>query len=177
MESYVSIGVMSGTSLDGLDLVACRFTFDQSWNYEILKSLTIPYSHKWVAKLSTATELNALDFAFLNNDLGKFIGKQVAEFCADLPQKPDLVSSHGHTIFHQPENMLTVQIGSGASIAAYSGLRTACDFRTLDVALEGQGAPLVPVGDELLFGDFDFLFESGRNCQYFFFRKRRKKSF
>jgi len=161
MQSYVSIGVMSGTSLDGLDLVACRFTYDQSWHYEIIKALTVPYSHKWVAKLSTATELNALDFALLNNDFGKFIGKQVAEFCADLPQKPDLVSSHGHTIFHQPLNKLTVQIGNGASIAAYSGLRTACDFRTLDVALKGQGAPLVPIGDELLFGDYDFCLNLG----------------
>lgn len=161
MQSYVSIGIMSGTSLDGLDLVACRFTFDQSWHYEIIKAVTVPYSHKWIAKLSTATELNALDFAFLNNDFGKFIGKQVAEFCADLPQKPDLVSSHGHTVFHQPQNKLTVQIGSGASIAAYSGLRTACDFRTLDVALKGQGAPLVPIGDELLFGDYDFCLNLG----------------
>jgi anhydro-N-acetylmuramic acid kinase len=161
MESYDSIGVMSGTSLDGLDLVACRFTFDQSWQFEIIKSLTIPYSHKWVTKLSTATELNALDFAFLNNDFGRFIGKQVAEFCAGLPQRPDLVSSHGYTVFHQPQNKLTVQIGSGASIAAYSGLRTACDFRTLDVALNGQGAPLAPVGDELLFGDYDFCLNLG----------------
>lgn len=177
MESYVSIGVMSGTSLDGLDLVACRFTFDQSWNYEILKSLTIPYSHKWVTKLSTATELNALDFAFLNNDLGKFIGKQVTEFCADLPQKPDLVSSHGHTIFHQPENMLTVQIGSGASIAAYTGFRTACDFRTLDVALEGQGAPLVPIGDELLFGEFDFCLNLGGIANISFSEDGERKAF
>lgn len=161
MQSYISIGVMSGTSLDGLDLVACRFTFDQSWNYEIIKTHTIPYSHKWVTKLSTATELNALDFAFLNNDFGKFIGKQVAEFCEDLPQKPDLVSSHGHTVFHQPQNKLTVQIGNGASIAAYSGLKTACDFRTLDVALKGQGAPLVPIGDELLFDDYDFCLNLG----------------
>ena len=161
MKSYVSIGVMSGTSLDGLDLVACRFTFDQSWQFEIIKALTVPYSHKWVAKLSTATELNALDFAFLNNDFGKFIGKQVAEFCAGLPQKPDLVSSHGHTVFHQPQNKLTLQIGNGASIAAYSGLPTACDFRTLDVALKGQGAPLVPIGDELLFGDYDFCLNLG----------------
>ena len=161
MQSYISIGVMSGTSLDGLDLVACRFTFDQSWNYEIIKTLTIPYSHKWATKLSTAAELNALDFAFLNNDFGKFIGKQVAEFCTDLPQKPDLVSSHGHTVFHQPQKKLTVQIGSGASIAAYSGLKTACDFRTLDVALKGQGAPLVPIGDELLFSDYDFCLNLG----------------
>ena len=168
---------MSGTSLDGLDLVACQFTFDQSWKFEIVKAVTIPYSHKWVTKLSTATELNALDFALLNNDFGKFIGKQVAEFCANLPQKPDLVSSHGHTVFHQPENRLTFQIGNGASIAAYSGLRTACDFRTLDVALKGQGAPLVPIGDELLFGDYDFCLNLGGIANVSFREDTERKAF
>lgn len=177
MKSYVSIGVMSGTSLDGLDLVACRFTFDQSWQFEIIKSLTIPYSHKWVTRLSTATELNALDFVFLNNDFGKFIGKQVAEFCTDLPQKPDLVSSHGHTVFHQPQNKLTVQIGSGAVIAAYSGLPTACDFRTLDVALIGQGAPLVPIGDELLFDEYDFCLNLGGIANVSFREDGERKAF
>ena len=177
MQSYVSIGVMSGTSLDGLDLVACRFTLDQSWQYEIIKANTIPYSHKWVAKLSSASELNALDFAFLNNDLGKFIGKQVAEFCAGLPQKPDLVSSHGHTVFHQPQNKLTVQIGQGASIAAYSGLPTACDFRMLDVALNGQGAPLVPIGDELLFGNYEFCLNLGGIANVSFREDNERKAF
>ena len=152
---------MSGTSLDGLDLVACRFIFDQAWKFEILKGVTIPYSHKWIQKLSTAAELNALDFAFLNNDFGKFIGKQVADFCSSLPEKPELVSSHGHTVFHQPQNKLTLQIGNGASIAAFSGLPTACDFRTVDVALKGQGAPLVPVGDELLFGEYELCLNLG----------------
>lgn len=177
MQSYISIGVMSGTSLDGLDLAACRFTFDQSWHYEIIKALTVPYSHKWITKLSTASELNALDFAFLHNDFGKFIGKQVAEFCADLPQKPDLVSSHGHTVFHQPQNRLTVQIGSGASIAAYSGLRTACDFRSQNVAMNGQGAPLVPIGDELLFGDYDFCLNLGGIANVSFRENGERKAF
>lgn len=177
MQSYVSIGVMSGTSLDGLDLVACRFTLDESWQYEIIKANTIPYSHKWVAKLSSASELNALDFAFLNNDLGKFIGKQVAEFCTDLPQKPDLISSHGHTVFHQPQNKLTVQIGQGASIAVYSGLPTACDFRVLDVALNGQGAPLVPIGDELLFGNYEFCLNLGGIANVSFQEDDERKAF
>ncbi len=161
MESYISIGCMSGTSLDGLDLAACRFTWDQSWNYEILKVVTIPYSHKWVNKLSAAAGLNALDFALLNNEYGKFIGKQVAEFCTDLSEKPNLVSSHGHTIFHQPQNKLTLQLGNGAFVAAFSGLPTACDFRSLDIAMKGQGAPLVPIGDELLFGEYDFCMNLG----------------
>jgi len=161
MNSYLCIGVMSGTSLDGLDLVACRFTFDQTWTFDILKAVTVPYSHKWISKLSGATEMYGIDLALLNNKYGKFIGKQVAMFCSDLPEKPDLVSSHGHTVFHQPKNRLTLQIGNGASIAAYSGLPTACDFRTLDVALKGQGAPLVPIGDELLFGEYEICLNLG----------------
>ncbi len=161
MQSYTSIGCMSGTSLDGLDLVACRFTFDLSWSFEILKASTISYSHKWVNKLSTASELNALDFAFLHNDYGKFTGKQIVDFCSDLPEKPEMIASHGHTIFHQPDMNLTVQIGNGAYIAAITGIPTICDFRTLDVALGGQGAPLVPIGDELLFGEYEFCLNLG----------------
>jgi len=177
MQSYLSIGVMSGTSLDGLDLVACRFTFDNQWRFEILKGVTIPYSHKWIQKLSAAAELNALDFAFLNNDFGKFIGKQVADFCAGLPQKPDLVSSHGHTIFHQPQNKLTLQVGNGASVAAFSGLPTACDFRTVDVALKGQGAPLVPIGDELLFGEYELCMNLGGIANVSYREEGERKAF
>lgn len=177
MQSYVSIGVMSGTSLDGLDLAACHFTFDDKWHFEIIKALTLPYPHKWVVKLSSAAELNALDFAILNNDFGKFIGKQVAEFCSGLQQKPDLVASHGHTVFHQPQNKITVQIGQGASIAAHSGLTTVCDFRSLDVALKGQGAPLVPVGDELLFGEYDFCLNLGGIANVSFQENGERKAF
>jgi len=177
MKSYVSIGVMSGTSLDGLDLAACRFTFDRTWNFETIKAVTVPYSHKWVNRLSSAADLNALDFAFLNKDFGKFIGKQVAEFSADLPQKPDLVSSHGHTVFHQPQNKLTVQIGNGASIAVYSGLPTVCDFRSQDVALDGQGAPLVPIGDELLFGDYEYCLNLGGIANISFRENGERKAF
>lgn len=177
MQSIISIGCMSGTSLDGLDLVACRFIFDKSWNYEILKAVTIPYSHKWVNKLAAAAELNALDFALLHNEFGKFIGKQVTDFCTDMTEKPDLVSSHGHTIFHQPLEKLTVQIGKGAQIAAVCGLPTACDFRSLDVAMKGQGAPLVPIGDELLFGNYDLCLNLGGIANVSFRDNGERKAF
>ncbi len=177
METYHSIGCMSGTSLDGLDLVACRFSLENSWKYEVLKSVTVPYSHKWVNKLSLAANLNAYEFSLLHNDLGKFIGKQVAEFCRDLPQRPNLVSSHGHTVFHQPHKKLTVQIGSGASIAAASGLPTACDFRSLDVALKGQGAPLVPIGDELLFGEYELCLNLGGIANVSFQEEGERRAF
>jgi len=177
MKTYLSIGCMSGTSLDGLDLVACQFTFDQSWKFEIVKAVTIPYAHKWMNKLSNAAELNALDFALLHNEFGKFIGKQVADFCSDLTDLPDLVSSHGHTIFHQPHKKLTVQIGNGAQITAASGLPTACDFRSLDVALGGQGAPLVPIGDELLFGEYEFCLNLGGIANFSFRENNERKAF
>lgn len=178
MQNYISIGVMSGTSLDGLDLVACRFSMDQSWSFEILKSVTIPYSHKWISKLSQpAVELNAYEFALLHNEYGKFIGKQVADFCKDLDEKPDLVSSHGHTVFHQPHKKLTFQLGNGASIAAASGLPAACDFRSLDVALKGQGAPLVPVGDDILFSEYDFCMNLGGIANISFRQDGERKAF
>jgi anhydro-N-acetylmuramic acid kinase len=177
MQSYISIGCMSGTSLDGLDLAECRFTFDESWSFEILKAVSIPYSHKWVNKLVGASGLNALELALLNNEFGKFIGKQVADFCFDLPEKPDLVSSHGHTIFHQPMDRLTLQIGSGASVAAYSGLPTVCDFRSVDVALKGQGAPLVPIGDELLFGQYKICLNLGGIANVSFREENERRAF
>lgn len=177
MDNYISIGVMSGTSLDGLDLVACRFSKNDAWSFEIIKTVTIPYSHKWITKLISASELNAYEIALLNIDFGKFIGKRVAEFCTELQLVPDLVSSHGHTIFHQPEKQLTMQIGCGATIAAYSGIKTVCDFRTLDVALGGQGAPLVPIGDELLFSDYDFCLNLGGIANISFNENGERKAF
>jgi len=177
MQTYLSIGCMSGTSLDGLDLVACNFVPGESWKFEIIKSVTIPYTHKWVNKLSTASELNALEFVQLDNEYGRFIGKQVAGFCDDLPQKPDLVSSHGHTIFHQPHNKLTLQIGNGAHIAATSGLPTACNFRSLDVALKGQGAPLVPIGDEFLFGEYDLCLNLGGIANVSYRENKQRRAF
>jgi anhydro-N-acetylmuramic acid kinase len=177
MQSYISIGCMSGTSLDGLDLAACRFIFDESWSFEILKVVTIPFSHKWVNKLVSASSLNALDFILLNNEFGKFIGKQVADFCLDLAEKPDIVSSHGHTIFHQPMDRLTLQIGNGASVAAYAGLPTVCDFRSVDVALKGQGAPLVPIGDELLFGQYEICLNLGGIANVSFREENERRAF
>lgn len=177
METYLSIGCMSGTSLDGLDLVACRFSKTEHWKFEVLKAVTVPYSHKWVNRLSQATDMNALKFTELHNDYGRFIGKQVTEFCSGLPQKPDLVSIHGHTIFHQPHKKFTVQIGHGAQVAAVSGLPTACDFRSLDVALKGQGAPLVPIGDELLFGEYELCLNLGGIANVSFREEGERRAF
>ena len=150
------IGVMSGTSLDGIDLAWCRFEKDSSgkWDYRILRATTVPYSETFKTRLANAPYLSALEYVKLNNDVAEVFADAINGWLGDGP-KPEFIASHGHTVFHQPSIGLTTQIGNGAVIAARTGIPTVCDFRTKDVALGGQGAPLVPIGDELLFGDYD----------------------
>ncbi len=152
---YLVIGVMSGTSLDGLDLALCHFNRkDGNWFYDILKANTIPYDHDLKQKLGTCQNLSARDFVALHRSYGRFIGEKVKAF-SDGVNKIDFIASHGHTVFHEPEKQITFQIGCGAQIVAHSGIKTISDFRTLDIALGGHGAPLVPIGDELLFHSYD----------------------
>lgn len=156
MKYTSGIGVMSGTSLDGIDLARCQFeeSADGIWKYQVLKADTFSYTDTMRSRLANATELSALDYCKLNVDLGEVIAARINEFIG-TEKKPDFIASHGHTVFHQPNDGLTTQIGSGAVIAARTGITTVCDFRALDVAYHGQGAPLVPIGDELLFGQYD----------------------
>lgn len=150
------IGVMSGTSLDGIDLAWCHFTREEDgrWGYAIEHAVTFPYSDDFRERLDNAPYLSALEYVKLNNDVAEVMAEDINEWLGDGP-RPDYIASHGHTVFHQPDIGLTTQIGNGAVIAARTGVTTVCDFRTTDVALGGQGAPLVPIGDELLFGEFD----------------------
>jgi len=143
---------MSGTSLDGVDMALCDITSD---GYSVLDAVTIPYPDHWRQRLSTLEKASALDYALANADLGHYLGRLVREFMQRSSVKVEAVASHGHTIFHQPERGLTTQIGDGDAIAAECGLPVVSNFRTLDVALGGQGAPLVPIGDRLLFGQYD----------------------
>lgn len=146
---------MSGTSLDGLDIALCEISEDdKGYNYKILKADTIPYQAEQKNKLRSLPYLNVENYFKLHHQYGKFIGKEVNEFIRKSGIKPHAVASHGHTVFHQPQKGFTTQIGCGATIAATTGLPTICDFRSLDVALKGQGAPLVPVGDKLLFSSY-----------------------
>ncbi|NCA84151.1 MAG: anhydro-N-acetylmuramic acid kinase [Clostridia bacterium] len=155
MESNIALGMMSGTSLDGLDIACCRFDVDDGqWSYEILSAETISYCDEWRERLDQAPQLSGLELAQLDADFGMYTGEQAAQFIVRNKCKPLFVASHGHTIFHQPKQRLTLQIGHGASLAAASGLKVINDFRSLDVALGGQGAPLVPIGDALLFGQY-----------------------
>ena len=149
------IGLMSGTSLDGLDIAYCEFSESEGLRYKLLAAETYPYPQQWVDRLSTLEHASAYEYALAHVELGHYFGKCVNRFRKAHPGKVDLVASHGHTIFHQPQLGLTTQIADGDAIAAETGLPVAFNFRTFDVALGGQGAPLVPIGDRLLFGDYD----------------------
>ena len=156
MKKYCAIGLMSGTSLDGLDIASCEFVLDNGkWSFKILSGHTYPYSQEWKEKLISLPSADALTFSYANVEYGHLLGRLTRTFLENTGFQPDLIASHGHTIFHQPGNGLTVQIGSGSAIAAETGIPVVCDFRSADVALGGQGAPLVPIGDRLLFSDFD----------------------
>ncbi len=150
------IGLMSGTSLDGVDIAYCTFeNKNNQWHYEIIEAETFPYTNKWQKRLKELENNNGLIFSLTHVEYGRLLGLLVKKFIKKYHLKIDYIASHGHTIFHQPEKKMTLQIGSGAAIAANSGISTICDFRSLDVALGGHGAPLVPIGDELLFSKYD----------------------
>lgn len=169
------IGVMSGTSLDGLDITYCQFNRkDNRWQYRIVHAETIPYTPAWKKRLAGVEGLRALDLAMADADYGHFIGVQVTSFIKRYKIRPDLIASHGHTIFHRPQQAMTLQIGHGAAIAAETGLDVVCDFRTSDVALGGQGAPLVPVGDKLLFGQFTYCLNLGGFANISYENRRRR---
>lgn len=155
-QSIKIIGLMSGTSLDGLDICLVKFNYDgQQWDYKILETGSEDFPPALKERLSLAQGMTALEYVYLDNDYGHFIGKAVKAFMDRTGATPDAIASHGQTIFHQPENGMTSQIGSGAAIAAETGVDCICDFRTVDVALGGQGAPLVPIGDRTLFANYD----------------------
>jgi anhydro-N-acetylmuramic acid kinase len=162
MKEYNVIGLMSGTSLDGVDIAHCRFFYNgKKWEYKIISAATIAYDDKWKRRLSDAMNTDALGIIMLHKEYGRYLGDLVKEFVQKNKCSVDFVSSHGHTVFHQPEKKLTLQIGDGSEIAAASGFPVVCDFRSGDVALGGQGAPLVPIGDQLLFSDYDFCLNLG----------------
>lgn len=155
------LGLMSGTSLDGLDIAYCDIRDD---GFQLIAAETYPYSDQWQQWLSTLEKATAYEYALVNVELGHYFGQMVNRFRRDHPGPVDAVASHGHTIFHQPHLGLTAQIGDGDSIAAETGLPVVFNFRTMDVALGGQGAPLVPIGDQMLFGNYDACLNLGGFC-------------
>ncbi len=165
-ENYHAIGLMSGTSLDGLDVVEVIFNYsiENQWSFRILNAKTFSYEKTLNQHLSNSKKLSGQDLMLLSNQLGSFFGKSINNFIKEkniIKSEIDFIASHGHTVFHQPAKNFTLQIGNGAEIAAKTSINVICDFRSTDVALGGQGAPLVPVGDKLLFSDYDVCLNLG----------------
>ena len=151
-----AIGLMSGTSLDGLDICFASFEKKKDWNFQILKAETLPYSKNWEDKLRNSIHLSSEELLELHSEYGFYLGQKVREFIGRNHLKNiDLIASHGHTVFHQPKKKFTLQIGDGRAIKIETGLPVIYDFRSQDVLMGGNGAPLVPIGDELLFSDYD----------------------
>lgn len=164
MNVYRVIGLMSGSSLDGLDIVYCEISEENNnWIYKILKSSCTPYPQQWQQRLKNLVLQDAITYLKTDVFYGHYLGELVNNFIKEnnLKDKIDFIASHGQTIFHQPENKMTSQIGDGAAIAAECVIPVVCNFRTMDVALGGQGAPIVPIGDKLFFSDYNFCLNLG----------------
>ena len=161
---YNVIGLMSGSSLDGLDIAFVEFSETAGkWSYEIKCAACIEYGNEWIEKLMDAVNLSAKEYQLLHTDYGRFLGEKVNEFIEkfQLQHKVNLVASHGHTTFHLPERKMTHQLGDGATIAAQTQLPVVSDLRALDVAFGGQGAPIVPLGERLLFPEYHYFLNIG----------------
>jgi anhydro-N-acetylmuramic acid kinase len=161
---YRAIGLMSGSSLDGLDIVFAEFHEQgRKWSFSMEAAACLPYSKEWTDRLSGATSLSAREYCLLHTDYGHYLGAQVNEFIAknQLQYQVAVIGSHGHTTFHLPALRMTAQLGDGAAIAAETGLPVVSDLRNLDVALGGQGAPIVPMGERYLFPEYDLLLNIG----------------
>ncbi|WP_268847802.1 anhydro-N-acetylmuramic acid kinase [Flavobacterium aestivum] len=162
-ENYNVIGVMSGTSLDGVDLSHIKFTIhNHNWTFEILESETIGYSKKWIDKLKTAVGYSEIELQQLNKEYTVLLASIISDFIKKHKiENLDAVCSHGHTILHQPQNGFTLQIGNLPEISKLTQQTVVCDFRVQDVQLGGQGAPLVPIGDRILFSEYNYCMNLG----------------
>jgi anhydro-N-acetylmuramic acid kinase len=160
---YNVLGVMSGTSLDGVDLAHIYF-FEKNgkWSFEIKESQTISYSEGWIDRLKRAVDFSDFELKKINEEYTILLAEIISSFIkTNKIENLDAVCSHGHTILHQPQNGLTLQIGNLPQIAKLINQRVVCDFRVQDVQLGGQGAPLVPIGDEILFSEYDYCLNLG----------------
>ena len=173
-----AIGLMSGTSLDGLDMVYVKFQKHNSYHFEILAKSTDLYSQEWKDRLKNAIHLNSDSLHQLDLQYGNYLAVKVKEFIhKEGIQNLDFIASHGHTIFHQPEKGITKQIGNGQKIADINNRIVVADFRTQDVQLGGQGAPLVPIGDRWLFGRYDACVNLGGFANISFEENGLRKAF
>lgn len=174
---YHVIGLMSGTSGDGLDMAYCRFAYDQKWYFNIIEATTAEFPEDLGKRLGQAHLISGEQLCLLDREFGTWMGEKVNEFCKTYQLGPDAVASHGHTVFHQPQKRLTTQIGCGWSLMQACGLPVINDFRTKDVLLGGQGAPLAPVGDHFLFEEYDFCLNLGGISNISMISKGQRKAF
>lgn len=165
--NYSAIGLMSGSSLDGLDIVLVTFErANSTWFYKIRAADCSSFSPVWRQKLQDATSLCAKDYLLLDVDFGRYCGEKVKEFLAHHKTitPVDVIGSHGHTTFHIPGKYMTHQLGNGAALAAAANFPVVADLRSMDVALGGQGAPIVPIGEKLLFPQYKYFLNIGGIC-------------
>ncbi len=161
---YRIIGLMSGSSLDGLDIVFSKLEESRGvWSYSIEAVACYKYDDYWRNTLRNAKNLDAYNYILLHVQYGKFLSEKINQFITEnnLQHRVQLIASHGHTVFHAPEFNMTSQLGDGATIAALTGINVVCDLRNIDVALNGQGAPIVPIGEKLLFPGYNFYLNIG----------------
>ncbi len=177
-KTYKVLGMMSGTSLDGIDLCLTEFKrIKDDWTCSIIASTTKKYSAEWEKELRNIESKSAVDLVEFDFKYGQYLGEVATKFLSNNNQHADLIASHGHTIFHQIDKGFTYQLGNGASIAAASKTVCVSDFRSLDVALGGQGAPLVPFGDEKLFGSYKACVNLGGIANLSFKRDEKRIAF
>jgi len=161
---YRVIGLMSGSSLDGLDIAFVEFHENAGkWTFELKATACYEYDTIWTQRLQNAITLSAFEYQLLHSEYGHYIGEQVNKFISEneLQYQVSLIASHGHTTFHVPDKKMTAQLGDGAAIAAETGLPVVTDLRAMDVALGGQGAPIVPIGEKILLKDYDYFLNLG----------------
>ena len=162
MNEISAIGVMSGSSLDGLDICYCDYKYAESkWQFQNLKGETIPFPKDIYSQLINVGDFSGRKLTELDVRLGIWIGQMIRAFCRRHQYQPHVIGSHGHTVFHDPKGGYSIQIGSGQAIASFAKIPTINDFRSKDVLLGGTGAPLVPIGDKHLFSDYDVCINLG----------------
>jgi len=162
MKNYNVIGLMSGTSIDGADLVYANFYYDKHWSFKILKSKTYEYDMYWQNILKNLSDKDLDSIKLIDISYTKLLSQYILEFINDFSiKKIDFISSHGHTALHDPLNSITYQIGNLNDLSTYVGCKVICDFRDQDINLGGQGAPLVPVGEKYIFPEYDNLLNLG----------------
>ena len=177
---YSIIGVMSGTSLDGIDLAYVKFTYDldknKGWSFSLIQAQTLAYDQKWYSTLKQALHYDKQELEQLNHDYTVFLAGVIQDFiaCYDIVDV-DAICSHGHTILHRPDLGYTLQIGNLPFLADLVNHTVVCDFRTQDVALKGQGAPLVPIGDALLFSHYQGCVNLGGFANISFTNEQNKR--